>query len=51
MKEDLCMFMLSVVINSQMHGWEGGKWGQWGLSKGTRNGAVDSEHGASKGID
>jgi hypothetical protein len=32
-----------------MFGWEGGKSGQWGLGKGTKNGAVDSEHGACKG--
>ncbi len=32
-----------------MYGWEGEKRGLWGLSKGTKNGAVDSEHRASKG--
>ncbi len=28
---------------------KGEKRGQWGLGKGTKNGAVDSEHGAGKG--
>jgi hypothetical protein len=32
-----------------MWGWEGEKRGQWGLSKGNKNGTVDSEFGANKG--
>ncbi len=40
------MLMLSVVVIVHMCGREGAKRGP---SKGTKNGAVDSEHGASKG--
>jgi hypothetical protein len=43
------MLMSSVVVNVHMFGQEGEKKGQWELSKRTKNGAVDSEHGARKG--
>ncbi len=43
-EEDLGMLMSSVVVNVHMCGREEGK---RGLGKGTRNGPVDSEHGAS----
>jgi hypothetical protein len=43
------MFMSSVVVSVHMCGWKGKKEGQWGLSKGTTNEAVDYEHEASKG--
>jgi hypothetical protein len=38
------MLMLSVFINLRMCGWEGENGGRGGLVKGTKNGAVDSEH-------
>ncbi len=41
--------MLSMVIVCTCVGGKGGKRGQWGLSRGTKNGAVDSEHLASNG--
>jgi hypothetical protein len=41
--------MSSVTNNVQMCKREGEKKGQWALSKGTKIGTVDSEHGASKG--
>ncbi len=40
--------MSSVVVNVHMFGLEGVKKGAMGLSEGTKNGAVDSTHGASK---
>jgi hypothetical protein len=46
--EDSGMLMSSVVINVHMCWQDGGKRGQWGLIKGTKNEAVDFEHGASK---
>jgi hypothetical protein len=48
--EDLGMLMSSVVVNVHMFGLEGVKKGAMGLSEGTKNGAVDSTHGASKDI-
>ncbi len=41
---------VNVVCCDSIHmcGQEGKKRGQWGLGKGTKNGAVDSELGASK---
>jgi hypothetical protein len=49
MEEDWGMLMSSVYIVITCVGRNKGKSGQWGLGNGTRNGAVDSEHGASKG--
>jgi hypothetical protein len=51
MEEDLGMFMWSVVVGVHLCGREGEKKGKCELSKGTKNGAVDSEHEASKGRD
>jgi hypothetical protein len=36
------------VHSNHMCRQEGEKRGRWGVRKGTKNGAVDSEHGASK---
>ncbi len=48
-EEDSGMLMLSIiVVFTCMYG-KGRKWGQWGSGQGTKKGAVDSEHGASKG--
>jgi hypothetical protein len=43
------MLMSSVFIIITSVGGKEGKRRQWGLSKWIKNGAVDSEHGASKG--
>jgi hypothetical protein len=43
------MLILSVVANVHMREQEKRKTGQLGLSKATKNGAVDYEHGACKG--
>jgi hypothetical protein len=48
-EEDSGMLMSSVFIVFTCLGGKGRKKGQGGLCKGTKNGAVDSEHGASKG--
>jgi hypothetical protein len=49
MEEDSGMLMSSVAINVHLCGQEWGKGGQWGLSKETKNKAVDSERGTGKG--
>ncbi len=49
-EEDSGMLILSVVVDVHMCECEGEKTnGHWGLSKRLKNGALDSEHGASKG--
>ncbi len=41
--------VICVIVTSCAGRNEGGKERQWGLGKGSKSGAVDSEHGASKG--
>ncbi len=48
-EEDLGELMSFVYIVITPVGGKEGKRTQWGLDKGTKNGAVDSEYGASKG--
>jgi hypothetical protein len=48
-EEDSGMLILSVFVSNNMCGQEVEKRGQWGSSKGTKNEAVDYEHGVSKG--
>jgi hypothetical protein len=48
-EDDSGILVSSVVVKVCMCGCEGGKQGCWGPGKGTKNEAVDSEHGTSKG--
>ncbi len=48
-EEDSGMLMLSINVVFTCMYRNGRKWGQWGLGQGTKKGADDSEHGASKG--
>ncbi len=48
-EEDSGMLMSSGFVVFTCLGGKGRKRGQLGLGKGAKNGAVDSEHGASKG--